>query len=185
MEIRKLSFSLGLALLASVGVTNANANGIYLGGGVGQSMIKDSTGNSAGTNFDETDTAWKAFAGYRFDAIPIIRLSGEIGYRDLGKPTGSTAGVPLEYKLTGFDYSALAGVGLGPIEVYGRVGGMQYDLKKRIGPTETKFDGSAPLYGAGVQFMLFGLAIRAEYEKIDIKELDTADMVSISAFYKF
>ena len=185
MEIRKLCFSMGLALLASVGVTNANANGIYLGGGVGEAMIKDSTGNSSGAQFDESDTAWKAFGGYRFDALPIIRLSGEIGYRDLGKPTASQAGIPLEYKLTGFDYSALVGVGLGPIELYARGGGMQYDLKKRIGPTETKFDGSAPLYGVGAQFMLFGLAIRAEYEKVDIKELDNVDMISISAFYKF
>ena len=185
MEIRKLCFSMGLALVASVGVTNANANGIYVGGGVGEAMIKDSTGNSSGTNFDESDTAWKAFVGYRFDALPIIRLSGEIGYRDLGKPSTTTAGVPVEYSLTGFDYSALAGVGLGPIEVYGRVGGMQYDLKKKRGPSENKFDGSAPLYGAGVQFMLFGLAIRAEYEKVDIKELDSVDMVTISAFYKF
>jgi opacity protein-like surface antigen len=172
-------------LTASLAATGVHANGIYLGGGVGSAMSQDSAGNSSGTQFDESDTAWKAFGGYRFDALPIIRLSGEIGYRDLGKPTASVGGVPLEYKLTGFDYSALAGVGLGPVEVYARLGGMQYDLKKRIGAAENKFTGSAPLYGAGLQFMLFGIGVRAEYEKVDIKELDSVDMVTVSAFYKF
>ena len=41
------------------------------------------------------------------------------------------------------------------------------------------------MYGIGAQIMLFGIGVRAEYEKIDIKELDSVDMISVSAFYKF
>ena len=62
---------------------------------------------------------------------------------------------------------------------------MKYDLDKRIGATTFSFDGSAPVYGAGVRFNLFGVGVRAEYEKIDIDELDDAQMLSVSAFYKF
>ena len=76
-------------------------------------------------------------------------------------------------------------MGLGPVEVYARLGGTQYDLRKTKGATETKFTGSAPVYGIGAQIMLFGIGVRAEYEKIDIKELDSVDMISVSAFYKF
>jgi len=185
MDIRELVCSATVTLAASLTAFSAHANGIYVGGGVGSATIQDSPGNSAGTHFDENDAAWKAFGGYRFDVLPIVSLSAEIGYRDLGKPNASPGGVPVEYKLTGFDYAALAGVGLGPVEVYARIGGMQYDLKKTIGATETKFDGNAPVYGIGAQFMLFGIGVRAEYEKIDIKELDSVDMITLSAFYKF
>jgi hypothetical protein len=185
MEIRRLVCSTTVALAASLTAFSAYANGIYVGGGVGSATIKDSPGNSAGTQFDETEAAWKAFGGYRFDVLPIVSLSAEAGYRDLGKPSATAGGIPVEYKLTGFDYAALAGVGLGPVEVYARIGGMQYDLKKTMGVTETKFDGSAPVYGIGAQFSLFGIGVRAEYEKIDIKQLDNVDMIPVSAFYRF
>ena len=185
MDIRKLVCSATVALAASLTALAVHANGIYVGGGVGSAKIEDSPGNSAGTQFDETDAAWKAFGGYRFDVLPIVSLSAEVGYRDLGKPSASSGGVPVEYKLTGFDYAVLAGVGLGPVEVYARLGGMQYDLKKTRGATETKFDGSATVYGIGAQMMLFGIGVRAEYEKIDIKQLDNVDTISVSAFYKF
>jgi hypothetical protein len=125
--------------------------------------------------------AWKAFLGYRFDLLPIVSLSAEGGYRDLGKPNTAVA----EYSAKGLDYGALAGIGLGPIELFARVGGMQYDLDKKIAGTTFSFDGTAPVYGAGVRFNLLGAGVRAEYEKIDIDELDKVEMISISVFYQF
>ncbi|MGH6819416.1 MAG: outer membrane beta-barrel protein [Methylocella sp.] len=161
--------------------TPAFAGGIYIGGGVGSATIEDSASNPAGTAFNESDSAFKIFGGYRFDWLPIVSLSGEVGFRDLGKPSTSAA----EYKVDGFDYGALAGLGLGPVELFARVGGMQYDLDKTIGGTKTSFDGSAPVYGVGARFSLFGIGVRAEYEKIDIDELDNVEMISVSAFYEF
>jgi hypothetical protein len=169
------------ALCVALPVSAAHAGGVYVGGGVGSANIKDSASNPAGTAFDKSDAAYKIFGGYRFDLLPIVSLSGEVGYRNLGTPNTSTA----EYKVDGFDFGALAGVGLGPVEVFARVGGMQYNLDKTIGGAKTSFDGSAPVYGVGARFSLFGIGVRAEYEKIDIKELDNAEMISISAFYQF
>ena len=168
---------LGVAL----SVPAAHAGGVYVGGGAGTASIKDSASNPGGTQFNESDAAFKAFGGYRFDLLPIVSLSGEVGYRNLGKPNTAAA----EYKVHGFDYAALAGVGLGPVELFARLGGMQYKLDKTIGVTKTRFDGSAPVYGIGARFSLFGIGVRAEYEKIDIKELDNAQMISVSAFYQF
>lgn len=41
------------------------------------------------------------------------------------------------------------------------------------------------MYAIGARFSMFGIGVRAEYENIDIDELDNAEMISISAFYQF
>ena len=163
-------------LVAGVGVKAASAqdSGLYIGGGVGQSTLKDNSG------FDETDTTYRAFLGYKLGFIPIVKAAAEVGYRDLGNP--SAGGVEVEAK--GYDYSALVGIGLGPIELYGRVGQMKYDLTVS-GPAPGEADGTANVLGVGASFKLFGLGVRAEYEEIDIDELDQTSVVSLSAFWSF
>ena len=174
------SLSIAAALFVAL-TTPALAGGVYLGGGVGSAYIEDSSGNPSGNTFDESSTAYRLFGGYRFDAIPLFKLSGELGYRDLGN---SSAG-GLEYGVSGFDYSALAGIALGPLEVYARVGAVQYDLEKTASGVKTEFDGTAPLYGIGASFKLFGLGVRAEYETMDVDELEKSDSVWVSIFYEF
>lgn len=182
------AFSLLASLITSVLfliAVPAHAGGLYLGGGAGVGTIEDSAGNPGGVSFDESDTAWKAFVGYRFDIMPIVSISAEGGYRDLGTPDGSVAGIPVRYELNGFDYAALAGIGIGPVEVFARLGGMQYDLKKTVAGVNRDFDGHAPVYGIGARMSLFGIGVRAEYEMIDVDELDDVNMISVSAFYEF
>jgi outer membrane immunogenic protein len=179
------SGALALAtLFASAGVMAEN--GFYVGGGLGTSNIEDNTGSPGAIgDFSETDTAWKGFAGYNFDLIPIVKFAAEIGYRDFGKPAGSVAGVPVEYSLKGFDYALLAGVGLGPVDLFARAGGMQYDLKKSVGGISNDYDGTAPIYGIGVWFTIAKVGIRVDYDMVDIDELDKAEMATVSAFFKF
>ena len=186
MNHRKLIILASLVCAASLPVVSAHAgSGVYVGAGAGESNMQDSTA-TGGVPFDKSGTAGKAFVGYYFDWIPLVRFAAEVGYRDLGKPTGMTvAGAPVEYQVSGFDYGVLAGLGLGPIDLFARVGGMNYDLKKNIGGVNTKYTGNAPAYGAGVWFTVFGLGVRAEYDVIDIKQLDSASMATISVFYKF
>ena len=161
--------------------TPAFAGGVYLGGGVGSAYIEDSSGNPSGNSFDESSTAYRLFGGYRFDAIPLVKLSGELGYRDLGNPSAGSQG----YELSGFDYSALAGIALGPVEVYARLGAVQYQLEKTSTGATTDFDGTAPLYGIGASFKLFGLGVRGEYEVMDVDELERTDAIWVSVFYEF
>jgi hypothetical protein len=185
MIFRKL-IKLAVALGASLSIWSAHADsGVYIGAGLGRANMEDSTGNPGGVSFDESATSGKAFLGYHVDFIPLLKFAGEIGYRDLGKPSGSTAGVPVEYKARGFDYGVLAGVGLGPVDLFGRVGGMSYRLHKNVGGISNTYDGNAPVYGAGIWFTLFGVGVRAEWEKVKIDELDNAHMTTISAFYQF
>jgi hypothetical protein len=181
MRYLKPIITLATVLCAALPFSGAHAGGVYLGGGAGAAYIEDSSGNPSGASFDESSTAYRLFGGYRFDAVPLIKLSGELGYRDLGN---SSAG-SLEYGVKGFDYSALAGIALGPVEVYARFGGIQYELEKTSSGGTTEFDGSAPLYGIGASFKLFGLGVRAEYETMDIEELEKSDSVWVSIFYEF
>jgi opacity protein-like surface antigen len=181
MNIRRtLTFA---ALVTGLGfaATSAHAGGIYVGGGIGDASIADTSSTPSGNQFDESASAWKAFAGYRFDLLPIVSLSAEVGYRDLGQPDAAA----LEYSVSGFDYAVLGGLGLGPIELFARVGGMQFDVEKTSSGATTKFDGTAPLYGIGASFALGSLGVRAEYEIIDIDELDDVSMVSVSGFWSF
>lgn len=175
------TFMLAAALCALLPPATAAAGGVYLGGGIGVAKTTDRVDALSALDFDESDTAYKLFGGYRFDVLPIVSLSAEVGYRDLGRPDADIR----EYRVDGFDYSALAGVGLGPVELFARVGGMRYDLTKSAGDLRTEFDGTAPIYGVGARFGLFGLGVRAEYEKMDIDELDDAEMFSVSAFFEF
>lgn len=183
----RLFVSAVVVLAASLSAISVRADsGLYIGGAIGQSTIEDSAGTTPPNSvaIDETDTAWKGFVGYNFDFIPLIKFAVEAGYRDLGE-VNSSGGIPAEYSVTGIDYAALAGFGLGPVDIMARVGGMQYDLEKNIAGVRRDFDGTAPLYGVGIWFTLAGIGLRAEYEIIDIDELDKAEMYSVSAFYKF
>jgi hypothetical protein len=181
MKDGKRLLTVAVALCALLAFSSVQAAGPYLGGGITAAMLQDDDSTPGGGDFDESDTGYKVFGGYRFDWLPIVSLSAELGYRDLGTPAGSSA----EYEIDGFDYSALAGLGLGPVEVFGRLGGMRYDLVKNSGGALGKFDGTAPVYGVGLRFALFGLGVRAEYEMIDIDEMDRVDMVSLSLLYEF
>lgn len=152
-----------------------DATGIYIGGGVGRSTLETDVSTGA---FDESDTAWKAFLGYHLDFIPVVKAAVEVGWRDLGNPAAAGS----EVEVRGWDYSALAGIGLGPVELFGRIGRYQYDFTAS-GTGDA--DGTAGLYGVGLGFTLFGLGVRAEYEKLNVPELDEARMASVSVLFQF
>lgn len=183
MDIRKPACL--AALISAVALPAHADSGFYLGGGVSRTKIEDSTGNPGGVSFDDTATGGKVFAGYHLDAIPLLKFAAEVGYRDSGHATESNVLGDVKYRLHGFDYAVLGGVGLGPVDLMARVGGMSYKLKKDVLGVTNDYDGTAPVYGLGVWFTLFGVGVRAEYERIHVDELDKAQAVSLSAFYQF
>ncbi len=181
MRHLKSALMIATTVLTVLLATAAQAGGVYLGGGIGSASIEDNASTASGATFDESDSAYKVFGGYRFDVLPIVSLSAEVGYLDFGTPNTANR----EYQLSGFDYAALAGLGLGPVEVFARLGGIQYDLEKIASGVKSEFDGSAPVYGIGARLNLFSLAVRAEYEEIDIDELDKVRTLWISVLYEF
>lgn len=173
------------ALISAIALPAQADSGFYLGGGVSRTKIEDSTGNPGGDSFDDTATGGKVFAGYHLDVIPLLKFAAEAGYRDSGHATELQPLGDIKYRLHGFDYAVLGGVGLGPVDIMARFGGMNYKLKKDVLGVTNDYDGTAPVYGLGVWFTLFGVGVRAEYERIHVDELDKVSTVSLSAFYQF
>jgi OOP family OmpA-OmpF porin len=171
-----MSVTLSAVLLSGLCISRADAaGGLYLGAGLGQSTVKD---NTSGGNIDASDTAYKAFVGYRFNLIPIIDLAVEGGYTDFGKPSQSN----VQFKLHGYDAAGLLIFPLGPIDLYGKVGMLSWTAS---GSGASSTSGTDPFYGVGAGFNIWKIGIRAEYERYKIKDVDRVDMYSLSALFMF
>ena len=180
---RKLSVTLSALLLSGLFISHADAaGGLYIGAGVGNTTIKDSTG---GGNFDSSDTSYKAFVGYRFNLIPIIDLAVEGGYTDFGKPSQDFAGQKVDFKLHGADAAALLIFPLGPLDLYGKAGMLSWSADTSVGGTTSSKTGTDPFYGVGVGFFIWKIGIRAEAEQYKIKDIDRVQMYSVNALFQF
>ena len=160
----------GLILLAIPSLATAGAkSGPYLGASLGQASLDFSKGI---VDFDDDDTAYKIFAGYNFGVIPLIDLAVEGSYVDFGEASdidilGEDVGV------TGWDAFALAGVKLGPIGLFAKVGAIYWDSKSDVIQDILDDSGTDPAYGIGARFQIGPISVRAEYElfKIDIVDI--------------
>jgi hypothetical protein len=156
-------------------------NGFYLGGSVGQANLKidDLTGGAlADDDFDADDTAFKLIAGIR----PLDWLAVEAAYVNFGEPKDDVSGFPLEADGDGISAFAVGFLAVGPVDLFAKAGLIAWDSKIEGGAFDD--DGSDLAYGVGAQFRVLGLAIRAEYEKFEITDVDL-DMISIGLTYTF
>src|SRR5262245_31927780 len=170
-------------LLSSLYVSQLHAaEGLYIGAGIGQAGIKDNI-NTA--NFDETDAAYKVFLGYRFKVIPFFNLAIEGAYTDFGKPSQTLGGQRVETNINGPSIAALAILPLGPFDLYGKLGGINWNVDTTIGNAKTSRSGSGGFYGLGAGLNLGPFGLRAEYERFQIKDVDRVDLFSLSALFQF
>lgn len=180
---------LGIAIFGMTGVAHAGAeSGLYIGGGVGNASVESTDSNPSGgadLDFDESDAGYKLFAGYNFGIVPLVNLAVEGGYVDFGAPEGTIAGQNITYEVTGFHAFGLAGANLGPVMLFGKVGMISWDSDSRIGNTSGDDSGTDAAYGAGLQFQLLSVGIRAEYERYEVSDLDSLDLISASVTYTF
>ena len=159
-------------------------NGIYLGASLGQSSVQfDDNIGGQNLNFDASATGFKAIAGWRF----LDWLSVEANYVDLGSGDDDAAGEKLEADVSGLSLSAVGFVPIGPVDLFARVGAIDWeaDLKAPGLGVSASDDGTDLTYGVGAQFRVWGLGVRAEYERFDISDADTVDMVSLGVTWTF
>jgi len=162
--------------LASPATVFAGADsGFYIGGGVGDATVKDTS-----SNFDASDGAYKIFGGYNIGFIPLVDFAVEASYVDFGKPS-TTAG---SVEITGLNAFGLAGLSFGPFGLFAKAGMINWDSDATFGTT-TSDSGTDPAYGLGARFALGPISLRAEYELYDVSGVSDLDMVSISASYTF
>jgi hypothetical protein len=197
-----LAAGLGLASAAFA----ANPAGFYLGAGVGESDLRgDGYGNGYTdyTGYHDRQTAWKLIAGVR----PIAPLGVELEYLDFGSVNRNSNYYYGGNYFNGYDSDAKAGVLFGVgylplplpfLDVYGKAGVAR--LESRV--TNSSNQCAPPLecvppaasrstnwtsnfaYGVGVQTKWFGLAVRAEYERISASGGDP-DALTVSATWTF
>jgi hypothetical protein len=186
----KRSSIFGAAMLAVFLASSAAASdsGLYIGAGVGQANLKASPQNPNGggnLDFDATGTASKAFLGYRFAMIPLIDIAAEAAYNDFGKPSKTINGQNVQYKVTGASGAGLLIFPLGPIDLFGKAGVMSWSSSTNIGGTTSSKSGTNGLYGVGVGFRIWKIGVRAEYEYFQVKDIDRAQMVTVSGVFQF
>ena len=174
----------------------ASAQSWYLGASGGESAIQASTGEveagfllddgftATGTTLNKTDTAWKAYTGYRFNRF----LAVEMGYADLGKasfnttivaaPPGTTPSPPFPIHATATGRGGfLTAIVHCPVtqnfSLFAKAGAFRSEAEfteaiqgtgiTRVSRTELRTDAN---YGAGLQWMFSGVVgARLEWER--------------------
>jgi opacity protein-like surface antigen len=193
MNLKIAAAIAGLTVAAAAPAAFADENaGFYLGGGVGQfnAQIDDvDEVDEAVDSWDDDDTAYKFFAGYRLNKF----LAFELDYINLGEPSGAVVpGFNVDASVDGFAPYVVATLPLGPwFEVYGRLGYFFYDATVGY---ENEVDGRVELdeesedlvYGAGIGANIGErLNVRFEYERFDLQGVDDADALWLTAAWKF
>ncbi|GIU09690.1 hypothetical protein TUM4261_18410 [Shewanella sp. c952] len=168
-----------LSLMFTLVCTSVQAKdeGLYFGASVGSASIEQSGSDADLGDFDfnENDFAWKLFGGYQFSGLLAI----EAGYVDLGSPSDSRASVD-PY---GLDVFAVAGIPLGPVRVFGKLGGIYWDADLEYIGKNISNDGLDLAAGIGLEFELGSIAVRGEVEYFDI--LDQTWMYTVGATITF
>lgn len=196
MNNLKLAAALAAVSLATVPAAFAQEpeeiSGFYIGGGAGQfnAHIDDVDDVDATVDeWDEDDTAYKFFAGYRLNRF----LAFELDYINLGEPSGNVVpGFNVDSSVDGFAPYVVGTIPLGRFfEVYGRAGYYFYDATRGVTDTldnRVEFDEESEdfVYGAGLGANLGEkFNVRFEYEKFDIEGLDDADALWLTAGWRF
>jgi OOP family OmpA-OmpF porin len=197
-----------LALSAALAATSAQAadTGFYVGGSLGQSKINDFEGSDfdaellatlglpSSTSTDDTDTGWKAFAGYRI----MKYLAVEGAYTDFGEFTAnSTLALGTVNTTIEADAWTVSALGILPL-------GDQFSLFARLGvnfwnadisavgtgsggvATESgSEDGTDMVYGVGAAYSFNqNLSVRGEWERYDFDDGDV-DLWSAGLSWNF
>lgn len=166
----------------------ANADsGFYVGGSLGGATIEANFGDTGIPGFpediDEDDTAYKVFAGYKFD-LPVLDLGVEAGYVDFGAPEIDVLAEEVDLEPTGINLWGIAGIEAGPVDLFAKLGYISWDIEASVQGQSVSDDGSDLGYGVGLSFGLGSLSVRGEYEVYDIEDADVS-MLSLGLVYQF
>ena len=163
------------AMLMASTATFAADNGIYLGASIGQANADIDLGLQ---QIDGDDTGFKFIAGLR----PLDWFAVEASYVNFGEVESG----PLALETDGITAFGVFFAPLGPVDVFAKGGFISSENTIKVRGRDVLSDESTDLaYGAGVQFRLLSLAVRAEYEVFEIDDVDDANFLSIGVTYTF
>ena len=166
---------------ATLGLSaRAADNGIYLGGSTGQSGVH---ADVQGASYDAGATAYKLIAGWRI--LDWLAVEGD--YVDFGSGSDKIGGEKVETDINGVTLSAIGFLPLGPVDVFARVGAVNYNADLKVPALDAKAsdDGTDFTYGIGAQFRIWSLSFRAEYERFEVSDIDTVDLATLGVTWTF
>jgi len=176
--MKKLIFGLAIFLLC---ISTESYAQFYMGGGIGNSFINKNLTDLDGGDFkiDENSFGYKVFAGFgkRF-------IGAEGGYRDLGKVKTTHNNIPLQSEITGWDVAARGKIDIGPLFAFAKAGAFFAKAENIIGSKTITDNSTNLLWGLGAGLKLGPLALRLEYESLDISSNNNlAQLMFSGAFY--
>jgi OOP family OmpA-OmpF porin len=189
MKTKALIAAVGLAaavfsLPAAAQMSMPKMSSVYLGGEIGQGDQKFDCQQFGATTCDSKDTAYRLFAGYQFNRMFSVEGAyASLGSAKVGDATGST-----DLETTLWDLSVIGAVPVGPVSLFGRLGGYHSESKA----DDTKHDKNGWLFGAGVGYDINkNIGLRAEWKRYlktgggEFGQNWDADMLSIGALWRF
>lgn len=172
-QTKKLCQVLALTLpMTLYSAASQAASGIYVGGSVGNARVGFNPSNDI--DIKDDDIGYKLFGGVKFTL-----LAAELGYVDFGKVQKSG----FDGDLSGFNVFGILSTGIGPVDVFGKLGGFIWEADFSDARQRSKEDGFDPAVGIGASISLGNIGFRAEYEYYDIDNFDEVSMFSIGATY--
>ena len=179
-----------MTVLLIISTTAGLAQGLYLGGGIGNTYYNTEIGEAIdqAQEISENSTAWKLFAGFQLNEF--LNLEG--GYRSFGSISSDVENAVLESKTSGWDIEALGRVKIAMIDVFAKAGILFWSSEATF--EEVNFDESGGdfLWGLGLGVHFGSLGVRAEWESVAISKDDVSigspdnlSMVSLSATLGF
>lgn len=167
-----------------------NTQGFYLGGGIGDfsSEVRNINNpgdvNNVGIDFTDSNNATKLFGGWAFNRF--FAVQGD--YVDFGDSSGAVSpSVRGQNNVKGFAPSIVGTIPIGPIELFGRLGMMFYDVNVDLNGGRVIDDTASDMvWSAGVGLDIKDRAnLRLEYEEIDIPRFNQADALWLNFAWKF
>lgn len=154
-------------------------NGFYLGGAIGQGAVQV---EEAGVKFDGDDTGFKVIAGFR----PLNFFAVELNYVDLGTAEDNVLGVNIQADTAGIDAFAVLFLPITAVDLFAKAGLISWEQDVSASGFGSGNDsGEDFAYGVGAQIRFGSLAGRLEYERFEIQDTDTVDMISLGLTWTF
>ena len=190
MKMKGLLAAFGLAAAfvaapAAAQLRMPNMSSAYIGAEIGQAEQRF---DCEGINCDRKDTAWRIFGGWQAHRAFAV----ELGYANLGTATFREAGGTGTIETTAFDLSVIAGLPVGPVSIFGRLGGYHAETEGNFPGESLSNDKNGFLFGVGLGYDINrNLGLRAEWKRYlrvgggAFDEYIDVDMLSIGALWRF
>jgi|GEM_PF-961208 len=178
LKMKKLLFAVTVLLFCT---STASYAQFYVGGGIGNSFIDKTLTDLSGDDFkiDQNDFGYKIFAGFGSKFI-----GGEGGYRSLGNVQSSDNGTELQSKITGWDVAARGKIDIGPVFAFAKAGVFFAKAENEVGPRSYTDNTTDFLWALGAGVKLGPLALRIEYESLDMgSDSKLSQLMFGAAFY--